>query len=138
MEADDHRNVFRLGNAAQQRQDVNRRRRIEACHRFIGEDQLGLLRQRAGDADALLLAPAQTVHSFQRLAGQADLLETCHCQKLVLPRQRQEATKRAVIADAPGEHVVERRISADELVLLKDHAGSEAMIRNGSSALELA
>ena len=48
---------------------------IEACHRFVGENEGGLLHQRARDADALLLSAGQLVGAAQRMVDQADAFD---------------------------------------------------------------
>ena len=51
-------------------------RDVERGDRLVGDDQLGLDRERAGDADALALAAGELVRvARRRRGGQADLVE---------------------------------------------------------------
>src|SRR5260221_3345713 len=50
-------------------------RRVEAAQAFIGEQQLGLGRQRAGELELLERGGAEAIGAGRRIAGQADLVE---------------------------------------------------------------
>ena len=75
MQADDGGDAVASADAVQQRQHAVGGRRIEAGDRLVGQDQRRLLRHRARDADALLLAARQLVGAPQRAVEQADALE---------------------------------------------------------------
>ena len=47
-------------------------RRVEGGNRLVGEDQLGLLVEHAGDADALQLAAGELVAAGEQLVGEID------------------------------------------------------------------
>ena len=49
--------------------------RIERGDRLVGQDDLGLLHQRARDGDALLLAAREVVGALGGEAGDVELLE---------------------------------------------------------------
>ena len=49
--------------------------RVEAGDGFVGEDDLRVLHQRAGDGDALLLAARQRLGPFRGLFGDAEAVE---------------------------------------------------------------
>src|SRR3954452_19689043 len=95
---------------------------IERGDRLVGEDDVGLLHQRAGDRDALLLAAGELVGALGCERGNIELLKRGHRQRLVLlgPGLRQRA---------PGRHrrkpshqdVGENIEPADQIELLKDH-----------------
>ena len=60
----------------QQQQDLRLHRDVERGDRLVGDDQLGLQRQGAGDADALALAAAELVRvAVERGRRQADFVE---------------------------------------------------------------
>ncbi len=62
VQAYDGRDILGLADAVEHREHVLRRGRIETRHRLVGEYDPGLLGKSAGNADALLLAAAQSVH----------------------------------------------------------------------------
>ena len=49
--------------------------RVEAGDGFVGQDDLGVLHQGAGDGDALLLAAGQGLGPFRGLFGDAETVE---------------------------------------------------------------
>ena len=56
VQAGNQRRAARLGFVDQQADGVQGQRRVEGGYRFVGQDQVGLLVEHAGDADALQLA----------------------------------------------------------------------------------
>ena len=84
----DHRQVVgdeQVGEAElllqvlEQVDDLGLDRHVERRHRLVADDQLGLHRQRAGDADALALAAGELVRIAAHVVGlQADGLEQLH------------------------------------------------------------
>src|SRR4030043_952850 len=73
---------------------------VQAGHRFVGQQQLGILHQRPGDADSLLLPPTQLVSTLVGLIQDAHGLQglpgLCH----VLLRKAAEGA-------APRVHVTQ-------------------------------
>ena len=59
---------------------------VEVAGRLVGEDQLGLADQRAGDGDALLLATRQLGRAVLGAVGDADLVEHLVDARLALAR----------------------------------------------------
>jgi hypothetical protein len=73
---------------------------VERGDRLIGKDEIGLLHQRAGDSDALLLAAGELIGSLRGKRGNVELFQCRHGDGLVLGRP--EARERA-----PGRHGAE-------------------------------
>ena len=75
--ADEHQGEAEPGaQLPQQQQDMRLRRHVEAGHDLVGDDEVRLERQRAGDAGALALAARQLVRIAVDEAGrQADEIE---------------------------------------------------------------
>jgi hypothetical protein len=61
VEAAQDAHAIRLGNTPQQLEHPSTRIGVEARHRLVGDDKIGLLGERASDRDALLLATRKTV-----------------------------------------------------------------------------
>ena len=59
----------------QQVHDVAAGGRVEIARRFVGQDDRRIVRERAGDGNALLLAARQLRRIVMRAIGQPDLLE---------------------------------------------------------------
>ena len=60
----------------QQQQDMRLRRHVEAGHDLVGDDEIGLQRQRPGDPGALALAARQLVRiAVDEVGRQADQIE---------------------------------------------------------------
>ena len=70
----------------QQREDVGGRLGVERAGRLVGEQDVGLGRERPGDADALLLAAGELVGIAPRLVGQPDEVEQLGDPLLALVR----------------------------------------------------
>ena len=51
--------------------------RVEVSCRFVGEDQLGMSDQSAGNGDALLLAARELPRHVTGAMGEVDSLESC-------------------------------------------------------------
>ena len=59
-----HRDLSFAGDVTQDIEHIRRRDRIEARDRLVGENEPTLLRQHAGDGDALLLAAGQRIRAL--------------------------------------------------------------------------
>ncbi len=66
MQADDCRDFVFAADAVDQFKNSSCRGGIETRHRFVGENCMRMLRERARDADALLFAAGQFVRPAQR------------------------------------------------------------------------
>ena len=77
VQAGNQRRAARLGFVDQQADGVQGQRRVEGGYRFVGQDQVGLLVEHAGDADALQLAAGELVATGEQLVGQVDTVECC-------------------------------------------------------------
>ncbi len=67
VKADDSRDTILLTDLVEKRHHAVGRGRVQTGHRLVGKDCLGLLDERAGDSNSLLLSAAQTVNSFESL-----------------------------------------------------------------------
>ena len=56
----------------EQRQDLLGRHRIEVARRFVGQDEVRIVHQAAGDGHALLLAAGKLRRPVQQPVAQAD------------------------------------------------------------------
>ena len=61
---------------------------VERGDRLIGKDEIGLLDERAGDSDALLLAAGQLIGPLRGKGGNVELLQCRHGNRLVLHKLR--------------------------------------------------
>ncbi len=76
MRDEDEGELAALLQPLQQQQDLRLDRDVEGGNRLVGDEQFGLKRQRASDADALALPAAEFVRiAHHRIVGQADLGE---------------------------------------------------------------
>ena len=97
--------------------------RVERGDRLIGQDQLGLLHQGAGDAHPLLLAAGERVGAHVRLVGQPDLLQAGHGPLVVVGGEVvEQAQERVDVAQAAGQDIGHHRRALDQVELLEDHA----------------
>ena len=102
--------------------------RVEARGRLVDQQQLRVLDQRAGDADALALAAGKPVGALVDVLAQADPVE--QAQRLgdvVLGVHAQDAAQGAGVAEPAGQHVVHHRQPLDQVELLEDHADVAAL-----------
>jgi len=121
MEADDRQHRVAPGDLPEQLHEAVRGGGIEAGDGLVREQQLRLLRERARDADTLLLPAAQLVDADQRLAEQPHPLQAAEGQLSISTRQRPERAPGRVSAEAPLQNVGERALAAHEMVLLEHH-----------------
>ena len=128
MQAADDSHTVILADAQQQFQDAGAAGRVQAGHRLIGDDEFGLLGQRAGDRDPLLLAAAERVGALPGLGQQPDPVQAGQCQPAVRAIElAQPATPGRHMAQAAGQHVVQCRQAAHQIELLKDHRDTPAL-----------
>ena len=114
---------FRAGEVDHEAHDFVASGGVKTGHRFVGEDQLGLLHEGTGDAHALLLATAQSVGPVPRFVGKADFGERGGCELMVGGgKQVGEACEQRAVGQSTGEHVHHDRKSGHEIEVLKHHA----------------
>ena len=138
MQADDRRDAVGLADAVQEREHAVGGRRIEAGDRLVGEHDRRLLHQRAGNADALLLAAGQIVGAPQRVVDKADPLDGGEREPPFGGREREQGAQAGMVAEPPGEHVGEHAQAADQLVLLEHHAGAAPMRAHAAAVVQVA
>ena len=103
--------------------DLPRGLGIERGGRLVDQQQVGVLRQGAGDADALALATGQGVGPLVDMVAQADPVEQGVGLGDGVGRELpEEAAPEADIAEAAGEHVLHDRQPFHQGVFLEDHA----------------
>ena len=124
----EHRDVELAGDLADEGHHLARDLRVEARGRLVDQQQLRVLDQGAGDADALALAAGEAVGALVDVLGEADPVE--QAQRLgdvVLGVHAQDAAQRAGVAEPAGQHVVHHREPLDQVELLEDHADVAAL-----------
>jgi hypothetical protein len=95
--------------------------------RLVGENNVGLLHQRARDRDALLLAAGKLVGALGGDRCHIELVKRRHCQRPVLfgPELRQRPPGRD-FREPTHQHVGQDIEPADQIELLEDHRGARA------------
>ena len=99
--------------------------RIERGDRLVGQDDLGLLDQRAGDGDPLLLAARERVGALAGQAGHVEALQRRQRLRLlgVVPQLKERARGRHV--EGAAHHDVGQHVEpAGEVELLEDHGAA--------------
>src|SRR5690554_363054 len=100
---------------------------VEAGHRLVGQHDLGVLHQHAGDGHALLLAPGEGVGATRRQMRQADPLQGLHGLLAGVAAGGQGmAGQDAAAAHQAEQHVLQYREDADHVELLEDAADALA------------
>ena len=100
-----------------------RRHRVERGNRLVGEDDGGILVERAGERDTLLLAAGELVAADVGLIQNTDLIQRGEGgELLLLVEQAEEHAEEAHIRHHGGQNVLERRRAGDEVEGLEDHA----------------
>ena len=72
---------------SEQREDLGRSLRVEVAGRLVGQDQPGLVDERPGDRDPLLLAARQLGRSVAVPVGEPDEVERLARRRLRRPRR---------------------------------------------------
>ncbi|CRX24549.1 hypothetical protein PAERUG_P54_1_London_24_VIM_2_04_13_04031 [Pseudomonas aeruginosa] len=109
---------MRLAQPLEQFQHLRLHRDVQRRDRFVGDDQLRVERQRAGDAEALALAAGELVRvTGHGVGGQADVLEQ-RGDPLAAFGQRQAVVNQQRLADQFQHRLarVERSVG-----VLEDH-----------------
>src|SRR5439155_1764735 len=103
------------------------RRRVQACDRLVGEHELGLLHERPGDADTLLLPARERIRAAERLLADPDAAKIVERERDVLATwARCDRAPRAPVAEPSGDHVRENGAALHEIELLEDHPDAAA------------
>ena len=107
----------------QQRHHLEARRRIEGARGLVGEDQLGIVDQRARDGDALLLASGKLRGTMIRARAKPDLLQLLHRAGTTLRRRDAAVEQRQL-------DVFQRRRARQQVELL-EHESDRAVADAG-------
>src|SRR6202158_1268324 len=103
-----HRDAVFLIHVAEIVENDERRFRVETCHRFVGEKDLWLLGQGAGERDPLLLPSGQGVGPDVGLLGYPETLEALPGQVLVPLRERRPVSPpTSLVAEPAGQHIAD-------------------------------
>ena len=122
METGDGQEVTLRGGAADVAHHVLRARRVETGDRFVGEEEIRVLDQRAGDTDALLLATTHVSGALVCLVEEADRVERTECLVFVVRVvSAEEALEKRRATECAGQRVTVRAHLFEEVVLLEDH-----------------
>ena len=118
-----HRHFEFARDAADHAHHFARDLRVQRRCGLVHQQQLGLLRQRAGNADALTLATRQRIGALVQVVNQAHAVQERHrLGDVVLAVHAKQRAQVAHIAQPAGEHVVHHAQAVDQVELLKDHA----------------
>ncbi len=112
---DNNARTLLVGDFAEQFHDLPATVAIEGGGGFVGEDEAGLVGQRAGNGDALLLAAGERVRAVVGALGHAEVVEQFHGT----PAGR---SRRCVIDLHRDLDVLCRGEERNEVRLLKDKA----------------
>ena len=123
VHVDDHRNVALAGAARDQLHDLDRGLGVERRGRLVGEHEVGLLHQRARDADALALPARELIGALGGEIGEADGIEQLEGALDVGGwKFAQPGAPRRHVTEPTAQHVLDHREPLDQIVLLEDHA----------------
>ena len=107
--------------------DLFGRDRVERRDRLVGKDDLRVLRERARERHALLLAAGELVGAHIRLIENAHLVQRFQRLELVLFAERaQQHTPEGHIRHAGGEHILDHSRARDQIERLEHHADAPA------------
>lgn len=123
MQAHDCGDSVLAADPVDQFEDPDRGRRIEACHRFVGEQGVRTLNQRACNTDALLLTAGKFVGPAERPVEQLNAVE--HLERLATlgPRGWKQRPQRAVKRETAEHDICQYRLTTNEVMLLENHRG---------------
>src|SRR5690606_15101917 len=122
VDVDDRRQLVLLGQLDEQPHDLTRRLGVEAGRGLVDEQDVGVLQEGAGDADALALPAGELVGALVELVGDPDALEELVGAVDGARREAPEPTApEAYVAELAGEDVLHHGQAVDERELLEDH-----------------
>ena len=105
---------------------------IEAGGGLVGQDDAGLLGQRAGDGHSLLLATRQRIGAPVGQLREANLAQAFEGELAVAAGELpEEAWPRGQVAESAGKDVLEHGGAPDKVELLEDHADAPAHVAQG-------
>ncbi len=116
--------------------DSTRGCRIEACDGLVGENGVWSLDQRARDSDALLLAAGQLVGAAERPVQQFNPIENLERQAALGSTGGKQRAQRGVESKPAEQHVLQRRVPGDQVMLLEYHGRLPAVTAQRCSARE--
>jgi hypothetical protein len=127
VDVDDHRNVAFARALGDQFHNLDRGLGIERGGRLVGEDQIGVLHQGAGDADTLALAAGELVGALVRERAEPDRIEQLKRAVNVLGIEpAQPGSPYCDVAEAAGQHVLDHRQAFHQIIFLEHHADTAA------------
>jgi len=107
--------------------DLFGRDRVERRDRLVGKDDLRVLRERARERHALLLAAGELVGAHIRLIENADLVERFERLDLVrFPERAEQHAPERHIRHARGQNVLDNARARHEIERLEHHADAAA------------
>ena len=109
-------------------QDLAAQFRVERRGRLVEQHDLGVHGERAGDRDALALAPGQLLGEGIQLVAQTDLGHQ------LVAAARRLARRLALHRDQPLDNVFQRAHVRPKVIQLKDHADVRAHARDLAAA----
>src|SRR5690606_18878577 len=122
VDVDDRRQLVLIGQLDEQPHDLTRRLGVEAGRGLVDEQDVGVLQEGAGDADALALPAGELVGALVELVGDPDALEELVGAVDGARREAPEPTApEAYVAELAGEDVLHHGQAVDERELLEDH-----------------
>ena len=97
--------------------------RVQGGNGFIGQNDGGVLVQRAGQCNALLLAAGELIAADIGLVQNADFIQRIKCGELLLfCIKAKEHLEKAHVGDHGGQRVFKRGCPGDQVEGLEDHA----------------
>ena len=123
MHVDHHRDAIGATHFTDEFHDLDRGLGVQGRRRLVGQQELGLLHEGAGNADALALAARKAVGTLVGESGEAHRVEERKSAVDVGPRVfPQPGFPRRDIAQPSAKQVFHHREALNEVVFLKHHA----------------
>jgi len=118
------------GVVDQQADGLPRQCRVEGRHRFVGEDQFGLLVKDAGNPHPLQLAPGELIAAREEPVGELDAGECgMGAGKILRMEQRGQRFPQRPLSEAAGEHGGDDALAPGQRGRLRDQADASAQRR---------
>jgi len=109
--------------------------RVEAGDGFIGQNDLRVLHQGAGDGDALLLPAGKRLGPFRRVLRDAQTVEDLNrAGDVGIGVEVEDAAQRRAAVERAVQHVRHHIHPWDEVELLKDHCAFRLPAAPGGAA----
>jgi hypothetical protein len=113
-------------------------RSVQLRHRFVGQDELGLLDQGAGEGDPLLLAAREPADEPMPIRAKPEGIKATLGQGSFVGGKANERAPPGMAGERATENVLERSGVAGEVQLLEDQANTPAKIAGGMETAMLA